>query len=331
MHIKYENLQSTIKRQYSFKYKPEFSESFKIEIAASQVIPLAKKVFEELEWPIVFISKNSIEAKRKGDVNKLTEKITVRQKASGRIEVHSKTLEGNFFDFGKNSLRTGLFITLFKKLAEEYKESDELGKLAEELEKNRSWSDYEIPLALPRPKEYKKPDITKTVIGGVIISIVFGILIGYITMKFLYIIGIYELGIGIGMGYLFGQLIKKTNYTNLKSINYILGGMILVMLMANLFSQYLIVILESNISGLVFFDFILLSLENGLEIKETNLGWIGLSLSWVFQTVFSFLIAQARVVGIVMNYIVKKFQKKCLNTQFIFLKWENWKVKLELN
>ena len=153
MNIELENLQSTIKRKYSFKYKPEFSESFKTGIKESQIIPLTIEVFEKLEWPIVFRDKKSVEAKRKGDWNKLTEKITITKKASGRIEVHSKTIEGNFIDFGKNSKRTGLFIALFQKLATEYKENGKLAELETELEKQNTWADYEVPTELPEPKK----------------------------------------------------------------------------------------------------------------------------------------------------------------------------------
>ena len=69
MNIEYENLQSTIKRKYSFKYKPEFSESFKTEIEDSQIIPLTIEVFEKLEWPIVYRDKKSVEVKREIGIN----------------------------------------------------------------------------------------------------------------------------------------------------------------------------------------------------------------------------------------------------------------------
>ncbi len=312
MNLELENLQSTIKRKYSFKYKPEFSESFKTDIEDNQIIPLTIEVFEKLEWLIVFRDNKSVEAKRKGDWNKLTEKITITKKASGRIEVHSKTIEGNFIDFGKNSKRTGLFIVLFQKLASEYQESGKLAELETEFEKENSWADYEIPSELPKPKEFGKPNLVLSIIGGLIIAILFGLLIAFLTVKFTYFIGVYELGIGFGIGYLFGQVLKKTNYIEFRSIQFIIGGIMIVMFLSNLFTQYQLIITESNISELSFFEFMKLRFESGLTIKNLNTGWIGLTLSWVFQIVFPFFLAQAKVAGITMNYMIEKIPEKVL-------------------
>ncbi|WP_430413188.1 hypothetical protein [Kordia sp.] len=319
MNIELENLQSTIKRKYSFKYKPEFSESFKTDIKDNQIIPLTIEVFEKLEWPIVFRDNKSVEAKRKGDWNKLTEKITITKKASGRIEVHSKTIEGNFIDFGKNSKRTGLFIILFQKLAKEYQESGKLSELETEFEKENSWADYEIPSELPKPKEFGKPNLVLSIIGGLIIAILFGILIAFLTTKFTYFIGIYEFAIGIGIGYFFGQVLKKTNYIEFRSIQFIIGGIVIVMFITNLFTQYQLIIAENNISELSFFEFMKLRFEGGLTIKDLNTGWIGLTLSWVFQMVFPYFLAVGKVAGITANYIIEKIPEKVLEyTIYLF-------------
>ncbi|NIK93633.1 hypothetical protein GZ212_15845 [Mangrovimonas sp. CR14] len=318
MNIELENLQSTIKRKYSFKYKPEFSESFKTDIKESQIIPLTIEVFEKLEWPIVFTDKNSVEAKRKGDWNKLTEKITVTKKASGRIEVHSKTIEGNFIDFGKNSKRTGLFIALFQKLTTEYKESGKLAELETEFEKQNNWADYEIPTELPKPKKFGKPNLTLSIIGGLIIAILFGLLIAFLTLNFTYFIGVYELGIGFGIGYFFGQILKKTNYIEFRPIQFIIAGMMIVMFITSQFTQYQLIISENNISELGFFDFMKMRIEHGLTIKDLNTGWIGLTLSWIFQMVFPYFLAIGKIAGITANYIIEKIPAEVL-TYTIYL------------
>lgn len=319
MNIELENLQSTIKRKYSFKYKPEFSESFKTDIKESQIIPLTIEVFEKLEWPIVFTDKNSVEAKRKGDWNKLTEKITITKKASGQLEVHSKTIEGNFIDFGKNSKRTGLFIALFKKLVTEYKESGKLTELETEYEKQNSWADYEIPSELPKPKEFGKPNLVLSIFSGLVIAILFGLLIAFLTVKFTYFIFLYELGIGIGIGYFFGQILKKTNFIEFRPIQFIIGGIMIVMFITNQFTQYLLIIAENNISGLGFFEFMKMRFENGLTIKDLNTGWIGLTLSWIFQMVFPYFLAIGKVAGITANYMIEKIPEKVLEyTIYLF-------------
>ncbi len=319
MNLELENLQSTVKTKYSFKYKPEFSESFKTDLKDNQIIPLIIEVFEKLEWSIVFNDKKSVEAKRKNDWNKLTEKITITKKSSGRIEVHSKTIEGNFVDFGKNSKRTGLFIALFQKLATEYQESGKLTELETEYEKQNSWAEYEIPSELPSPKEFGKPNLNLSIIGGFVIAILFGLLIAFFTVNFTYFIVLYEVGIGLGVGYLFGQVLKKTNYIEFRPIQFIIGGMMVVMFFTNLFTQYQLIITENNISGLGFFEFMKLRFESGLTIKDLDTGWIGLSLSWVFQIVFPFFLAQAKVAGITMNYMIEKIPEKVLEyTVYLF-------------
>ena len=295
MSIQYENLQSTIKRKYSFKYKPEFSESFKTEIKDSQIIPLTIEVFEKLDWIIVYRDEKSVEAKRKGNWNKLTEKITVTKKTSGRIDVHSKTIEGNFIDFGKNSMRTGLFIALFKQLASEYQHSGKLNELETELEKENSWVDYVIPSELPKPKVTRQPNLTFSIIGGLIIAFLVGVIVGFLTVNFTYLIGVYELGIGLVIGFLFSQVLKATNFNEFRSIQVMVGAIMVVMFLTNQFTQYQLMITNNDISGLTFFEFMKIRIENGLTINDLNTGWIGLILSWILQIVFPYFLAISKV------------------------------------
>jgi len=319
MDIELENLQSTIKRKYSFKYKPEFSESFKTDIKDSQIIPLIIEVFEKLDWPIVFSDKNSIEAKRKGDWNKLTEKITITKKASGRIEVHSKTIEGNFIDFGKNSKRTGLFIALFQKLESEYKVNGKLAELETEFEKQNSWADYEIPSELPKPKEFGKPNLVLSIFGGLIIAILFGLLIAFLTINFTYFIGIYEIGIGIGIGYFFGQVLKKTNYIEFRPIQFIIGGMMIIIFITNLYTQYYIASNENNMVKFNFIEFMRFRWALGLKIKDLDTGSIGLLLFWLFQIIFPYFLAVGKIAGITANYMIGKIPEKVLEyTIYLF-------------
>lgn len=319
MKIEYENLQATVKRKYSFKYKPEFSESFKTEIKDSQIIPLTIEVFEKLEWPIVYRDKESVEAKRQGDWNKPTEKITVTKMANGRIEVHSKTIEGNFVDFGKNSKRTGLFVALFKSLASEYAPSGKLEELETQFEKVNGWEDYVVPLELPKPKKIGKPNFTLTIIGGLIIAILFGITIGFLTVNFTYLIGLFELGIGFGIGYLLGQVLKATNFIEFRPIQVMVGAIMVVMFLTNQFTQYQLIIADNDISGLGFFEFMRIRIENGLTIKTLNTGWIGLILSWIFQIVFPYYLAIIKVAFSSAKSIIDRVPEEVLEyTIYLF-------------
>jgi hypothetical protein len=319
MNIEYENLRNTIKRKHSFKYKPDFTESFKTDIGDNQIIPLIIEVFEKLEWPIVFRDKKSVEAKCQGDFSKLVGKLTIKKINSNRIEVNSKSLEGNFFDFGKNSKRTGLFIVLFQKLATEYKENGKLAELETEFEKQNNWSDYEIPTELPKPKEFGKPNLTLSIIGGLIIAILFGLLIAFLTINFTYFIGVYELGLGLGIGYLFSQVLKRTNFIEFRTIQVMVGGILILMFLTNQFTQYQLIISDNNIFGLGFFEFMKMRIEHGLTIKSLNTGWIGLVLSWIFQIVFPYFFAISKVAISSAKSIIEKIPDKVLEyTIYLF-------------
>lgn len=319
MDLELDNLQAKIKRKYSFKYKPEFTESFQTEIKENQIIPLTIEVFDKLDWPIVYTDINSVEAKRKGDWNKLTEKITITKKASGRIEVHSKTIEGNFIDFGKNSLRTGLFIAVFQKLATEYNANGKLVEIETEFTNQNNWVDYEIPTELPEPNKFNDPNLTQTILGAILIAISFGTLIAFLTVKFAYFIGIYEFGLGLGIGYFFGKVLRKTNYMEFKSIQFITGSIMVLMFVTNQFTQYLLIISEHNLQGLGFFDFMKMRFNQGLNIKELNTGWIGLILSWIFQLVLPYYLALGKIGGILAQHSIEKIPEEVLEyTIYLF-------------
>ena len=328
MKIELENLQSEIKRKHVFKYKPEFSESFITDITDKQIIPLTLEVFEQLEWPVVYSDKVCVEAKRKGSYNKLTEKITVKKISANRIEVHSKTIEGHFWDTGKNSKRTGLFIALFNKLALEYKENGKLVNLETEYEKQNNWTDYVVPTELPHPKFQEKPNLAITILGGLIISISIGLIIGLLSQKFIYIIGIYELGIGMSMGYFFSKVLKKTNYIEFDKIKIIIGFMCFLIFFTSQFLQYLLIIIDNNITDLSFIEFMIFRIENGLMIKTLNTGWIGLLLSWIFQIVFPFFLAMSQIASSIMNYSIEKIPEKVL--EYVFYLLDNDKSESEI-
>lgn len=312
MKTEYEDLERKVIRKHSFKFNPKYSESFKTEIDDNQIIPLIIEVFNKLEWQIVYQDKKIIEAKTKNNFDKLVGKITIEKKSSGRIEICSKSLEGNFWDVGKNSKRTGLFILLFNQVATEYKENGKLTELQKQYDKKNNWEDYKIPNELPKPNEFVKPNLSLSIIGALTISILTGVLIGFLTIRFIYIIGIYETGIGIILGYLFGQILKKTNYLEYHKLKLIIGGMVLVTFLTSQFSQYLLIINDNNISNLHFFEFIRLRIENGLTIKDLNTGAIGLLISWALQIILPFFICQIKVISITMSYMIEKVPEKVL-------------------
>ncbi|WP_299685670.1 hypothetical protein [uncultured Dokdonia sp.] len=305
-----------------------FSESFKTDLTDNQIIPLILEVFDKLEWIVVFTDKKSIEAKRKNSFNKPTEKITVTKSNSGQIKVHSKTIDTHFWDVGRNSLRTGLFIAVFKKLATEYKASGKIIELTTEYENHTNWADYEIPPILPKPKPSKKPNLTLTLLGGILISIIIGLTVGFLTQTFVYFIGVYELIIGLVIGYLFSNILKETNYVDYSRIQIMIGGIAIGVFLISLYTQYYIIITEERLLGITFFEFIKLRVESGLMIKTLNTGPLGLILSWILQITLPFFIAQSKVAINLMSYSIEKIPEKVMEYAVYLL--ENNKSESEI-
>ncbi|WCO03629.1 hypothetical protein [Psychroserpens ponticola] len=324
MDIEYENLRNTIKRKHSFKYIPEYSESFKTGINETQIIPLIIEVLEKLEWSIVYHDEKSVEAKCKGDFSKLVGKLTINKINSNRIEINSKSLEGGFWDFGKNSKRTGLFIALFKKLEQDYQANGKLVELENEYRKQNNWDDYEIPNELPKPKISAKPNIQIAIIGGLIIAIAIGSLVGFLSLEFTYYIFLTEVGIGFLFGYLLSEILKKSNIMDYNKVRIMAITFIFIIFLVNHYFQYYLIISKNNISDLSFIEFHKYLLNKGFIISTFNTSWIGFLIIWVLQLVIPYFISIFIISTSLMKYSIKKIPEQVIEyTIFLFQKDKN--------
>ena len=138
----------------------------------------------------------------------------------------------------------------------------------------------------------------------------------FFLFKFTYFIGVYELGIGYGIGYLFSQVLKATNFIEFRPIQLMVGGIMIIMFFTSQFTQYQLIISENNISDLSFFEFMKIRIENGLTIKGLNTGWIGLE---IFQIVFPYFLAIGKVGISSAKSIIEKIPDKVLEyTIYLF-------------
>lgn len=91
------------------------------------------------------------------------------------------------------------------------------------------------------------------------------------------------------------------------------------MFLTNLCTQHQLIITKNNIPELGFFEFMQLRFESGLTIKGLNTGWIGLTLTWIFQMVFPYFIAIVKIASITSNYSIEKVPEKVLEyTIYLF-------------
>lgn len=322
MNKELEDLQYLVKRRFSFRINPQFSENFKTNIKDTQIIPLIQEVFKILDWPIVYTDNKSVEAKRKNQWNKLTAKLTVTKRSLGRIEVHSKSLEGHITDLGKNSKRTGLFIALFKKLEKEYGENGRLEELEKEFNKKNNWEDYEIPKSLPKPPNLSEPNITNTILYSILISIILGITLGLLTHFYRHIEVIYEFGAGLFIAYFLGKTLIKTNYTNFNHSKLLIIGILVLALFMNFYTQYFMIDYEKSNYNFNFLEYLKNRFGGGIMLTDNfNTGWIGYAILWGLHIGFIYIITIYRLTFTIINYVIDRIPSEVIDyTLYLFEK-----------
>lgn len=331
MNKELEDLQHTVKRRFSFRINPQFSETFKTNIKEGQIIPLVQEVFRELDWPLVYTDNKSVEAKRKNQWDKLTAKLTVTKMPNGRIEVHCKSLEGHLTDLGKNSKRTGLFILLFKKLEKEYSTNGKLVELEDEFNKRNNWEDYEVPETLPQPSKSAEPKLTNALIGSVFIAATIGIAVGLLSHVFRHIIGIYEVGIGLFVGYFLGKTLTKANYIDYNRSKLLILGILLFGLFINFYVQYYMMNLDKHYENFGFIDYLRYSFSGGITLtKNMNTGWVGYVILWCLHIGFAYLIALHRATFIIINFAINRVPMEVIDYTIYLLEKDNSLSKVRL-
>lgn len=314
------NYEKLIKKKHSFAWTPSYQESFITKIEQKLFVPIVLKVLEKLEWDIVFKDKISVEAKCGTSGEKWTEKIIVHFEY-GNVVVKSVSLSNEMWDNGKNSKRVKLFIYAFQQFENQLDEDslNDLNELNQEIEDEENWANYEVPTSLPQPTDYKKPQFWIPVFGGIISSLLLGFLVALVSIKFMYIFGVFELIVAGIIGFAFGHLIKWSNYTNYDKLKYSLMGTIILVYLSNQYFQYHIIFFENNYDPIGFIEFMKIRLEQGLVIESLNTDWIGLIISWVFQLFFTYYLISLYVVFTLVAYQIQKVPTEVIDFTFYHL------------
>ncbi len=323
--------ESTIKKKHSFNWTPKFEEAFRTNLNKRAFVPIVIKTFEKLGWDLVFQNENSAEAKRKGDWDTWTEKITVIYEY-GKVKVKSVSLGNEIWDNGSNSKRVRLFIYAFRQTEKEFDKAA-LAELEKEVEKANNWDDYVIPESLPQPKARKEPQLWIPIVEGVITALLLGFTIALLSVKGTYVIGLFEIGVAFAIGFALKYLIKASNYTNYDNLNYLLIGIVGLVYLSNQYFQYQIILNEYNYESIGFFEFMKLRIEAGLTIKSLNTGWIGLVISWIFQFGFTYLFGMLRLGSNLTSYQLERVPMEVVDFayyHFIKKKTEH-QVRFELS
>ncbi len=322
--------EKAIKRKHSFGWTPKYEESFKTGLKETVFTPIAIQTFEKLGWVVVYQDDKTVEAKKEKSWSEWGNKITVTYEY-GKVKVKSVSLGNEMWDFGRNSKRVKLFIHVFDETHKSF-DSTTIKELEIATERANNWDDYEIPDSLPQPKERREPQFWIPIIGGIITALVLGLMVAFLSVKGIYIIGLFEVAVAIAIGFVFNYLIKLSNYTDYEKLNYILIGTVVLVYVSNQYFQYQIILYENHYEPIGFVEFIKLRLEGGLIIKSLNTGWIGLVLSWVFQLGFTYLIGMLRLVSNLTSYQLDRIPMEVVDFAFYHFvkeKPEN-QVRMEL-
>jgi len=309
--------EKNIEKKHNFGWTPKFEGEFRTNLNEKVFIPIAEKTFEKLNWDLVFKDDKNIEAKRKESsfgIEKWTESITISY-SHGKIVVKSESLGNEMWDNGRNSKRVKLFIHAFKETEKSF-DKESLEKLEIEVERKNNWDDYVIPEILPKPNEIKKPNFTIPLISGIVVSIILALILAKVSVRGIYIIGLFEFLVAIAIGFSLKYLIKFSNFTEFLKLKYLLIGMIILIYALNQFFQYEIIVRENNYDRIGFFEFIKLRFEQGLTIKKLNTGWIGLIISWGLQIIITYYVGLFRLIASITSYQLERIPMEVVDFAF---------------
>lgn len=318
----FKDYEKTITKKHSVNFTPKYKEEFRTGVNKTLFVAIAEKTIARLGWDLVFKDENTVEARRKEKslgVERWTEVITASYDY-GNVIVKSESLGNEMWDVGRNSKRVKLFIYAYEETLKTF-DRHSLNELEKEIEKKNNWDDYVIPESLPQPIQPKEPNILMPIIGGLIISLILGFVIAFISLKGIYFIGLFEFLVATIIGLIMKQLIKFSNFTDFYKLQYLLAVMIILVYISNQYFQYEIILNENNYDGMGFWEFLKLRFSQGLIIKDLNTGWIGLLISWILQLGLTGLFLYLQIVSILTKYIIERVPEEVVDFAYYhFLK-----------
>lgn len=320
MEERFKEFEKTLKKKHSFNFTPKYKEEFTTVVNKLLFVAIAEKVVEKLGWDLVYKDENTIEAKRgekRFGSQKWTEMITASYEF-GKVIVLSESLGNEYWDNGRNSKRVKLFIYAFQEILKTY-DSQTLGKLQKEIERQNNWDDYIIPETLPKPLIRKKPNITLPIISGLFIAFILGFILAFISLKGVYVIILFEFIIAVAIALSMKLLIRLSNYSDFNKLQFLLFGIVILVFASNQYFQYEIILFENNYDRFGFWKFLRLRFSEGFIIEKINTGWIGLLISWVLQIGLTVLFLYIKIVSILADYTIEKVPNEVIDFVYYYL------------
>ncbi len=299
--------EKTLKKKHSVRFTPKYEETITTSLPVTVFSHVVAKVFETLEWDVVYEDDNLVEAKHNGGwrYNGWSEKISVTYEY-GEVKVHSESLGSEMWDKGRNSLRVKMFIHVFALTEKEY-DREAIAALEKELKRAENMDDYVIPDSLPQPPAVRAPKLWIPAIGGLVIALLLGLVVAFFSSKGIYIIFLFEIGVGFAMAYCLKHLVKLGNYTNSRNLLIVLAGMVAVTYVANQYLQYQFILFEHNLEPIGFFNFLQIRLEKGFVLNgKMNLGAVGLVVVWLVQLGLTYFVGMFLLINHIVAYQLQR-------------------------
>jgi hypothetical protein len=249
----------------------------------------------------------------------------------GKVKVKSESLGNEMWDLGRNSKRVGLFIYAFQEI-EKSIDKEVLQQLVNEKKSSEQWDNYEIPDTLPKPEKVRNPNFKIPVVGSLIMAVLLAILLAKVTIGGFYVIGLFEFLVAISIGFAFKYLIEFSNFTNYKQLNQLLIGVTVFIYFLNIYFRYELIIYEQQYNRIGFYEFLKIQFSEGLIIKNTNTGWIGLLIHWILQYVLTYYLASVILVRNLTKYQLNRVPNEVFDFAFYLLIKDNNEnqVRIEL-
>ncbi len=306
----YKDFLKTVKQKNSIAWTPKYQELIKTELSGSLIFAIAEEVFEKLDWEVAYYNGETITAFRNNYWKEVMHKISVIPNSKGSISIISESTKG-IFDSGKNSRIVKLFIHVFNEVLET-KTPEELANQEEEIQKTENWDDYEIPDKLPKPPPLKTPNPLAFMLIGLTAMMVLSFLLAY-AMRFIHVIFLYEVLVGIGLSFILIKAIKWSNFVQFSPIQvFSIIAAILITISAQYFT-YLILLYENPTgTDFSFIDFIKVRIEQGFTIRSMNLGWYGWAGILLVQPVVIAAVTIQRVLVSLLVYIAESVPEEVI-------------------
>ncbi len=315
--------------KHSFGFSPKYTEEVNPKISARAYIEIAKKVYEKLYWDIIYESDTELNGLKRNEFGSIKEVISISVTPNNQIKIQSKS-ENGIWDMGRNYKRVQTFIETFNSILDSIPTS-EIQQIEKEAIAKDNWDDYEIPSELPPPKKYREPFIPALLIGYLFLSLSFGFIVSFLSLKGFYVLFLFEIVIGFAMAYSLKIFLPLSNYTDFKSIKQIIFCSITLLFMFNQFFQFLH--FQKEYQDLTFGSFIVERLKQGFLLKGVNIGTIGQLIIWVFQIGLSYLIVCINIARIIIQFNIDRVPDEVINFAMYNLikKKSEQELKIELS